>query len=98
MGGCPFSGYDNTPHPHDRGKGSTIKQEVKSKMKVSKAIEIMEDLMTTEPQFDPDDRRDAVKLGIEALKRVEDMRISPCTTADEYLPGETEDQEVKNDN
>ena len=32
---------------------------------------------------------DAVKLGIEALRRVEDMRVSPCTTADEILPGET---------
>ena len=31
----------------------------------------------------------ALKLGIEALRRVEDMRIAPCTTADEMLPGET---------
>lgn len=28
-------------------------------------------------------------LGIEALKRVKDMRTSPCTTADEILQGET---------
>ena len=32
-----------------------------------------------------------INLAIEALKRVEDMRISPCTTADEILPGEKED-------
>ena len=32
----------------------------------------------------------AVQLGIEALKRVKNMRTSPCTTADEVLPGETE--------
>ncbi|MDO9334188.1 MAG: hypothetical protein Q7T57_06685 [Dehalococcoidales bacterium] len=30
-------------------------------------------------------------LAIEALKRVKDMRVSPCTTADEILPGETEE-------
>ncbi len=34
---------------------------------------------------------EAVQLGIEALKRVRDMRISPCTTADEQLPGETDE-------
>jgi len=31
----------------------------------------------------------AIKLGIEALNRLKDMRTSPCTTADEVLPGET---------
>lgn len=35
--------------------------------------------------------QDAEQLGIEALKRIEDMRISPCTTADEILPDETEE-------
>ncbi len=29
-------------------------------------------------------------LAIQSLKRVVDMRTSPCTTADEILPGETE--------
>ncbi len=33
---------------------------------------------------------DSIKLGVEALKRIRDMRLSPCTTADEILPGETE--------
>lgn len=37
---------------------------------------------------------DAHQLGIEALKRVRDMRISPCTTADEILEGETSEEEV----
>jgi len=32
----------------------------------------------------------AKELGIEALKRVNDMRISPCTTSDEILPGESD--------
>ena len=38
----------------------------------------------------PDDAIKAIRIGIEALKRVVDMRISPCTTADEILLGETE--------
>ncbi len=60
-------------------------------MNLDKALEILTDLRGRGPQFPPDDRRDAVKLGIEALKRVRDMRISPCTTADELLPGETKE-------
>lgn len=37
-----------------------------------------------------DPEADAIGVGIGAIKRVKDMRISPCTTADELLPGETE--------
>ena len=60
-------------------------------MTIDKAIEI---LNGPEPDIDGilnDDYKDAVKLGIEALKRVKDMRISPCTTSDEILPGEAEE-------
>ena len=32
---------------------------------------------------------ETTQLGFEAMKRVQDMRISPCTTADEILSGET---------
>jgi hypothetical protein len=35
--------------------------------------------------------QEAFWLGIEALKRLQDMRTSPCTTADEILLGETEE-------
>ena len=59
-------------------------------MKLEKAIVGLEDLLVNDPHFDPERRRKAIKLGIEALKRVSDMRISPCTTADEILLGETE--------
>ena len=37
-------------------------------MNIDKAIEILEDLDTTLPQFPPEKRRQATKLGIEALK------------------------------
>ena len=42
------------------------------------------------PNYTDAQRQQAHNLGIEALKRLQDMRISPCTTADEILPGETE--------
>lgn len=32
-----------------------------------------------------------ILISKEGLKRLQDMRISPCTTADEILPGETEE-------
>ena len=60
-------------------------------MNIEKAIEILKiELSGWLPNY-PDDLGDALKLGIEALKRIQDMRISPCCTADEILPGETEE-------
>jgi len=57
-------------------------------MTINKAIEILTIFIDPNvTKLDPDDL-DAIKLGIEALKRIKDMRISPCTTADELLPGE----------
>ena len=58
-------------------------------MKIDKAIEILSaaahgHAFTMSRSFE-----DSCKLGIEAMKRLNDMRISPCTTADEILPGET---------
>jgi len=60
-------------------------------MKLPKAIEILYDLIGEGPQFSPDDRRDAVKLGIEALKTVRDMRHYPFPDGIVQLPGETRD-------
>ncbi len=60
-------------------------------MKLDKAIELLE-LSSSHPEdIHARDLKDAQELGVEALKRVWDMRISPCTTADELLPGETKD-------
>ncbi len=58
-------------------------------MTLEKAIEILNLAHAGVISIQSKDYQDAVKLGIEAMKRVEDMRISPCTTADEILPGET---------
>ena len=58
-------------------------------MKLKKVIEVLEDLLTGSHYFSLEDHKAAVKISGEAVKRVQDMRISPCTTADELLPGET---------
>ncbi len=58
-------------------------------MFIDKAIEILEDLVRDQPTFSPDDRRDAVKLGIEALKRLKDIRHFGEFGAVHPLPGET---------
>ena len=62
-------------------------------MQIDKAIEILQDLLTTEPQWPPDDRRDAVRLGIEALRRIRHIRHNPCFLNSMLLSGET--KEVK---
>jgi hypothetical protein len=59
-------------------------------MKPEKAIEILNDLLGEGPQFPPDDRRDAVKLGIEAMKQLLENRRDFPETAWLLLPGETE--------
>ena len=61
-------------------------------MKLGKAIEILIIHNDHNPNYADADRRDAYQMGIDALKRVQDMRLSPCTTADEILPGETKDE------
>ena len=60
-------------------------------MKLAKAIEILTDLDSTLPQSDPELRREAVNLGIEALKRIKDNRIWPHVYHGGDLPGETEE-------
>lgn len=60
-------------------------------MTLNKAIEILQDLMTDLPQFSPDDRREAVMLGIEALKQIKESRFDPSTWEPRLLPGETEE-------
>ena len=59
-------------------------------MTIGKAIEILTDLLGEGPQFPPDDRRDAVKLGIEALKSWQVFRANPDMSPGGLLPGEPE--------
>ena len=59
-------------------------------MKLEEAIKRNEDIQM---EFLPLPRHrewEAVQLGIEAIKRLQDMRKSPWTTGGEILPGETE--------
>ena len=59
-------------------------------MNASTAIEVLQDLMTTLPQVDPEKRREAVVLGILALKRVLIYRTDTALIMGDKLPGETE--------
>lgn len=58
-------------------------------MTIDKAIEIMRDLLGEGPSFPPDDRRDAVKLSIEALDCIRAWRQSLPLDNPQLLPGET---------
>jgi len=58
-------------------------------MNIPKAIEILHDLLGEGPQYSPDDRRDAVKLGIEALKAWQESRRAGGIMQGYLLPGET---------
>lgn len=58
-------------------------------MQLAKAIEILQNLSTTLPQYSSEDRRLAVNLGIESLKRQQQLRISRITFFRGPLPGET---------
>ena len=57
-------------------------------MTIDKAIEVLSDLLGEGPQFPPDDRRDAAKLGIEALKQVLKDREKSEDSPEHLLPGE----------
>ncbi len=59
-------------------------------MNLERAIEIATANTQRDNLYYPPDLQVAFKLCIEALKRLENMRLSPCTTADELLPEETE--------
>ncbi len=58
-------------------------------MKLEKAIEILEDIIHYVEPGDPPEEHQAVKLGIEALKRINHARHHPYTTTISKLPGET---------
>jgi len=60
-------------------------------MTIEKAIEILEQLIKTLPGTLRNDEKDAVKLGIEALKMTLVDRESDLCLADTLLPGEAEE-------
>jgi len=60
-------------------------------MKLEKAIEICTDITTNPSYTHYPDKRDAIKLGIAALKRVKSLRTGGLADRYSILPGETED-------
>ena len=63
-------------------------------MKVSKAIEILEDILKYVRPEDPPDEHDAVKLGIETLKRHRNRDYLTYNEVHQGLPGETPEEEA----
>jgi len=60
-------------------------------MTLDKAIEILDLITDTPPSGANQDFVDAVKLGIEALKRIKDRRDLRTGWEAQLLPGETKD-------
>ena len=60
-------------------------------MKIEKAIEILEGLIPIFSSPKPGDRADAIKLGIEAMKRIQEDRRVNDDLNPYPLPGETKD-------
>lgn len=58
-------------------------------MTLDKAIEILKDLLGDQPTWPPDDERDALKLGIEALTFIRLCREHDWEKVPELLHGET---------
>ena len=59
-------------------------------MTLEKAIEVLENLLTNLPQVPPQDRREAILLGILALEEIGRVREGTAWKDNELLPGETE--------
>jgi len=59
---------------------------------LEKAIEILTIHNDHNPNFTDAERREAHKLGIEALKRIKHYREEYFSLADHTLPGETKDK------
>lgn len=60
-------------------------------MTIDEAIELLTDLDKRGHFALGDDITPAIKLGIEALKRVKGARLDPYTRQQQLLPGETKD-------
>jgi len=58
-------------------------------MTLDTAIEVLADLLGEGPYYDPEHRREAVQLGIEALKVVKAQRRAYDFYEKDLLPGET---------
>ena len=59
-------------------------------MKLEEACEVLEDLLTNLHQWPPEDRIDAIRLGVLALERILYQRNYRIVNFWGKLPGETE--------
>ncbi|GAH39037.1 unnamed protein product [marine sediment metagenome] len=55
---------------------------------IEEGIAGLEDLLVDDPHFDPEHRRECVKLGVEALKGIRSCRQYPECPFNDLLPGE----------
>lgn len=60
-------------------------------MNIDKAIEILEDMRNININYYSPDRKGALELGIEALKRYKVIRANFGKLRQDQLPGETKD-------
>ena len=60
-------------------------------MKIEKAIEILRGMRDINLNYYFSDRKDALELGIEALKRVKGARTNLYQRYSHFLPGETKE-------
>ena len=63
-------------------------------MKITKAIEILNDILQHVEPGDPPEEHDAVKLGVEALKRHRNRDYLTYNEVHQGLPEETPEEEV----
>lgn len=60
-------------------------------MTIDKAIQVLNYLISISSHMPNPDHRDAIKLGIEALKRIKQQRALEACERSYLLPGETRD-------
>lgn len=58
-------------------------------MTIDEAIEVLKDLRDINLNYFNPDRKDALKLGIEALKGITAIRCGAISNVNQPLPGET---------
>jgi len=60
-------------------------------MTLDKAIEILNSVEPDSRPFDYEEEKEAIRLGIEAMRRIKDARTAEVELEKTLLPGETEE-------
>jgi len=64
-------------------------------MTLDKAIEILNRVEPDSRPFDYEEEKEAIRLGIEALKRIQECRLADYMIKEDLLPGETDKEGEK---